>query len=121
MAGGAVRVMNEVREAYGVVIPPFCRCAAAVLLAKCRVTRQAATKVAPFGRCAELPRESMRIPRYAGYSASNLALSTRSKVNSCWSLLGLDLTGETASIQNVGEPCPSDSVPHSPACIRRDP
>jgi len=40
MAGGAVRVMNEVREAYGVVIPPFCRCAAAVLLAKCRVTRQ---------------------------------------------------------------------------------
>ena len=40
MAGGAVRVMNEVREAYGVVIPPFCRCAAAARLAKCRVTRQ---------------------------------------------------------------------------------
>ena len=35
MAGGAVRVMNEVREAYGVVIPPFCRCAAAALVAKC--------------------------------------------------------------------------------------
>ena len=40
MAGGAVRVMNEVREAYGVVIPPFCRCAAAARLAKCRVARQ---------------------------------------------------------------------------------
>ena len=47
MAGGAVRVMNEVREAYGVVIPPFCRCAAAARLAKCRVTRQAATKALP--------------------------------------------------------------------------
>ena len=40
MAGGAIRVMNEVREAYGLVIPPFCRCAAAARLAKCRVTRQ---------------------------------------------------------------------------------
>ena len=37
MAGGAVRVMNEVREAYGVVIPPFCRCAAAAILANCDV------------------------------------------------------------------------------------
>ena len=35
MTGEAVRVMNEVREAYGVVIPPFCRCAAAALLANC--------------------------------------------------------------------------------------
>ena len=53
MAGGAVRVMNEVREAYGVVYhrsadaPRPRDSPSAALLAKCRVTRQAATKAPP--------------------------------------------------------------------------